>query len=36
MNLKAYGKWLWPNLRYYPGIFLKGWRKAMEKLSQDK
>jgi hypothetical protein len=25
MNWKGYGrKWSWPNLRYYPGIFLEG------------
>jgi hypothetical protein len=25
VNCEEYGrKWSWPNLRYYPGIFLKG------------
>jgi hypothetical protein len=28
-------KWLWPNLRYYPGICLKGLRKTMKPLDQD-
>jgi hypothetical protein len=36
MNWKGCGwKWLWPNLRYYPGICLEGWRKTMRILSQN-
>jgi hypothetical protein len=36
MNLKGFGrKWSWPNLRYYPDIYLEGFRKTMENLSQD-
>jgi hypothetical protein len=31
MNWKGSGKWqLWPNLRYYSGICLGGWRKPMK------
>jgi hypothetical protein len=33
MNWKGHGrKWSWPNLRYYPGIFLEGLRKNMKEL----
>jgi hypothetical protein len=36
MNLKGFGrKWSWPNLSHYPGIYLEGFRKTMENLSQD-
>lgn len=28
-------KWLWPNLRYYPVIFLGGLRKTMNNLNWD-
>jgi hypothetical protein len=36
MNLKGCGrKQSWPNLRYYPGIFLEGLRKTTKALSQD-
>jgi hypothetical protein len=31
MNWKGCGrKWLWPNLRYYPGIFLEALRKTIK------
>jgi hypothetical protein len=31
INWKGYGrKWQWPNLRYYPDIFLEGLRKTMK------
>jgi hypothetical protein len=36
MNWEGYGrKRSWPNLRYYPGIYLDGLRKATKNLSQD-
>jgi hypothetical protein len=37
MNWKAYGRkrW-WPNLRYFPGIFLEGLRNTMYNLYQDR
>jgi hypothetical protein len=36
MNWKGCGrKWLWPNLRYYPGICLEELRKTTKNLSQD-
>jgi hypothetical protein len=36
MNWKGYGReWSWPNLRYYPGIFLEGLRKTTRNLLQD-
>jgi hypothetical protein len=29
MNWKGYGRnWSWPNLRYYPSIYLEGLRKT--------
>jgi hypothetical protein len=32
VNMNGCGrKWLWPNLKYCPGIFLKGLRKIMKK-----
>jgi hypothetical protein len=36
MNSKEWGrKWLWPNLRHYPGICLKGMQKTIKHISQD-
>jgi hypothetical protein len=36
MNWKGYGtKQSWPNLRYYPNIFLEGLRKLQKNLSQN-
>jgi hypothetical protein len=36
MNGKGCGrKRSWPNIRYYPGIFLEGLRKTTKNLSQD-
>jgi hypothetical protein len=35
-NRKGCGrKRLWPNLRYYPGIFVDGLKKTMKNLSQN-
>jgi hypothetical protein len=34
MTWKGFGrKQSWPNLRYYPGIYLEGLRKTMKNLS---
>jgi hypothetical protein len=36
MKWKLFGRtWLWPNLRYYPGIRLEEARKTTKNLSQD-
>jgi hypothetical protein len=36
MNREGCGRnWLWPNLRYYPGILLEGLRKTMKDLRED-
>jgi hypothetical protein len=36
MNWKGCGrKWLWSNLRFYPGICPEGLRKTTEKFDQD-
>jgi hypothetical protein len=36
MNWKGYERnRLWPNLRYYPGIYMEGLRKTTNNLSQD-
>jgi hypothetical protein len=36
MNWKGFGKkWLWPNLRYYPCMYLGRLRRTTRNLSQD-
>jgi hypothetical protein len=36
INWKRFGrKGLWPNLRYYPCVYLEGLRETMKRLSQD-
>jgi hypothetical protein len=36
MNWKGYGRvWSWPNLRYYPSIFLEVVRRILKNSSED-